>query len=87
MAAVYGYETQPKNDRILHVVDRMLSFSTSAMTPEREALASTFPIRAFDGYSQNFIVLMILCPWNLLENLIRAMNSQVYSDVDAWVAV
>ncbi|KAI9572270.1 cytochrome P450 [Boletus coccyginus] len=44
MAAVYGYETQPKNDRILHVVDRMLSFSTSAMTPEREALASTFPI-------------------------------------------
>ena len=84
MAAVYGYETQPKNDRIFHVVDRMLSFSTNAMTPEREALASTFPIRAFDGYSLIFIVLMFPSPWNLIH---VAVNSQVYPDVDAWVAV
>lgn len=50
MAIVYGYETQPKNDRLVHVVDRMLSFAIRAMTPEREALASTFPIGAFDDY-------------------------------------
>lgn len=55
MAAVYGYETQPQNDRLVHVVDRMLKFTMHAMTPEREALAWTFPISA--------------CPTNLLSRI------------------
>ncbi|KAG9316287.1 cytochrome P450 [Chiua virens] len=44
MAVIYGYETRPKNDRLVHVVERMLTFAMHAMTPEREILASALPI-------------------------------------------
>ncbi|KAF8838804.1 cytochrome P450 [Paxillus ammoniavirescens] len=43
MAVVYGYETEPKDDRLVHVMQRLLTTTTRVMTPEREAIASVIP--------------------------------------------
>ncbi|KIJ19070.1 hypothetical protein PAXINDRAFT_128376 [Paxillus involutus ATCC 200175] len=43
MAVVYGYETEPKDDRLVHVMQRLLTTTTHVMTPEKEAIASAIP--------------------------------------------
>jgi hypothetical protein len=52
MAVVYGYETEPKDDRLVHVMQRLLTTTTHVMTPEKEAIASAVPLSVL-GVSQN----------------------------------
>ncbi|KIK95117.1 hypothetical protein PAXRUDRAFT_827339 [Paxillus rubicundulus Ve08.2h10] len=43
LAVVYGYEVEPKDDRLVHTMQRLLTTTTRVMTPEREVIASAFP--------------------------------------------
>ncbi|KAF9228928.1 cytochrome P450 [Gyrodon lividus] len=43
MSAVYDYEPSPRNDPMVHIVDRFLQASVSVITPEKAILLKVFP--------------------------------------------
>ncbi|KAF9241409.1 cytochrome P450 [Melanogaster broomeanus] len=43
MSAVYDYEPSPRNDPMIHIVDRFLQASVPAITPEKATLLKIFP--------------------------------------------
>ncbi|KIJ08220.1 hypothetical protein PAXINDRAFT_120485 [Paxillus involutus ATCC 200175] len=43
LSAVYGYEPNPRNDPMVHIVDRFIQAALPATTPERAILFKMFP--------------------------------------------
>ncbi|KIJ66970.1 hypothetical protein HYDPIDRAFT_85336 [Hydnomerulius pinastri MD-312] len=43
MSAIYGYETRPHDDPMVHISDRFVSSSIEAISPEKAAILKAFP--------------------------------------------
>ncbi|KAF8837335.1 cytochrome P450 [Paxillus ammoniavirescens] len=43
LSAVYGYEPYPRNDPIVHIIDRFIQAALPATTPEKAVLLKMFP--------------------------------------------
>ncbi|KAF9241412.1 cytochrome P450 [Melanogaster broomeanus] len=51
MSAVYDYEPSPRNDPMIHIVDRFLQASIPAIAPEKAILLKIFPFHWLPGSS------------------------------------
>jgi hypothetical protein len=54
MSVVYGYETAPRDDPIIGVVDKAVNLAVASIRPEVAAFLGFLPFRKLSGISRIF---------------------------------